>query len=1240
MTRILIIAIFLPLASGILVAAENRVTRPLDATRTTLLKGHVHPYAQPQYDLGPVAPSLALSYVTVFLKPAPGLETFLADQQNPASDNFHRWLTPEQFGDRFGLSSTDIGTVVSWLESQGLKVHDVARGRHWITFSGTALQTARALHTTFHRYQVAGKMHFANASDPAIPEALAPVVAAIQGLDDFEPDSMSRQSKVQPQSALPDYNSGSNHLLAPDDLATIYNIAPLYTAGFDGTGQKLAIVGRTDVDLTDLRTFRKRFNLPAKDPELVLVGPDPGVNSNDQFEANIDLEWSGAIARNATIVYVYAQSVRTAAQYAIDQDLAPVVSYSFGSCEPLNSPAFRSIAQQANALGITWLVSSGDNGATACDAQSPTPQASKGRQVSFPASLPEVTAVGGSEFNEGGGSYWSVTNSVNGASALSSIPERVWNDTALRNQLSAGGGGASSYFSKPAWQTGPGVPNDNARDLPDVSFTASADHDGYLLINGGQLTGAGGTSVSSPVFAGMVALLNQYLVTKGTLSRPGLGNINPVLYRMAQSNADVFRDITVGDNMIPCEQGSPDCVNSQAGYSAAPSYDLATGLGSLDAFRLASEWNKGASTATTLAASPINAALTDTVQLSAAVTGVGSTTAPGGTVVFLVNDVSIGTASLSGGVALLNVSALSIAAGDGTVTAIYGGDGVFTGSEASAPVKITLPASGAVIVPSVNPNPVFEVEGSWPYIVTLKEKAGVAAKLTTFTVNGVPQNLNFFTSVNIPASGTVSAALVGLGIAPPLNRVFHFAGTDAAGGTWSQDVTVPFLAPLSQSPSPAISLTAPASPVQQNPQAPVACAWSHPITVAEQSGFLVQLTSFTAGSTDFTSSIQQLFGTTRLAPYGTLQGTMCWSGLTPPAAKSYQIAGASEIGAMVSATVSVPFAPPSAAPVVLTVSAPAVTLPVRDVCQNAAAPLGLTFSGSAPQWTASVIGPKQTTGWLTVSPSSGTGSAQLNIQASAAGLSKGVYYGLVSIQATDAIPQSIQVPVTYVVGASSSTSIAGVANAASFSTTFAPGMIMSVFGTELAPATLSAPGLPLPLNLSGVSATVNGIAAPLYFTSSGQLNVQVPYETGAGPAVLGIDNNGQIAAFPFTVGVTAPGVFAANNSLVPFGTGQQGQTLLAFVTGEGDAAPSLATGATPAAATPLAKLPAPRLPLSVTVGGIPARILFSGIPSGLAGTTQVNFTIPANAPLGVQPVVVTVGGVPSAPVTVKVTAAP
>jgi uncharacterized protein (TIGR03437 family) len=313
----------------------------------------------------------------------------------------------------------------------------------------------------------------------------------------------------------------------------------------------------------------------------------------------------------------------------------------------------------------------------------------------------------------------------------------------------------------------------------------------------------------------------------------------------------------------------------------------------------------------------------------------------------------------------------------------------------------------------------------------------------------------------------------------------------------------------------------------------------------------------------------------------------------------------------------------------MSVSTNSATLSVADPGQSDGTSFDVKFAGGAPQWTVTALPVKPA--WLTITKNGGPGAGSVALAASSTGLSKGVYTATLSIEGVGSLPQAITVPVTFVVGASASIAIGGAAHGASFQKVFAPGMVLSVFGSNLAPSTAVAGSLPLPLSLAGVSATVNGVSAPFYFVSAGQINLQVPYETGTGTAVLAINNNGNVASFAFPVSVSAPGIFVGpDGSVAPNATGKAGDTLLAFVTGDGDQTPTLATGATPAPGTALSRLPKSRLPVTMTVGGVPATIVFNGIPTGLAGVTQINFTVPDGVPAGVQDVVITVGGVASA----------
>ncbi|MGP8243265.1 MAG: protease pro-enzyme activation domain-containing protein [Bryobacteraceae bacterium] len=1227
----------------VLRAQQDRIPSLIDNSRTVVLKGPDHPIPRAQDDQGPVDPSMEIAYATLYLKPSgaqqAALEMLLLQQQDAASPNYRRWLTPEQYADRFGLSRGDIAKVVAWLESQGLKVDDVARGRHWITFTGSAAGVGQAFHTEFHRYITNGVTHFANATAPSIPEALADVVNGIGGLDDYDPTPAYGKSA---ESVLPDGTSASgSHYLSPDDIATIYDLNPLYAAGFDGTGQKIAVIGNSDLDLTDIQNFRTHFKLPQNPPQTMLVGPDPNSTAN-LSETDIDLEWSGAVARNATLIYVYAKSVNTAAQYAVDQNVAPVITMSYGACEQATTPLLQPIAQQANSQGITWVASTGDVGAAGCERQEKLPQASKGLAIQIPASIPEITAVGGTEFADANGAYWNSTNTATYGSAISYIPEKAWNDSLAYGYLASSTGGASIFFAKPSWQTGPGVPNDNARDVPDVALSASWDHDGYLTYSGGGSGIYGGTSVATPEFAGFLAILNQYLLKKGALSQPGLGNVNPTLYRLAQTASSAFHDVVNGNNIVPCMQGTADCGAGSFGFTTNTGYDPVTGLGSIDANNLAANWTNGTSTITTLTAAPATVSFNGgSVQLTATVAAASA--APSGIVTFLYNDTPIGTATLSASSApnasfsaTLTIGAIQLPVGTDTITAVYGGSGSLAGSAATTVVTVTAPAAASAVAPSVSPNPVYQQPPNsngftWFYTITLTNQDSVATTLTKFTINGSDYSSEiggFFGTAAIPANGAISASVSSKGYNPPANVVFGFAGSDAGGAAWSQQITVPFVARVLEEPS--LLLTTPAT-VQPNAAADPSCRWSQPLVLEERGGYDIRLTTLTSGSTNLSSQLQQIFGTTTIAPFGRLQGTLCWSGSTTPATVGLVISGATtESGGSVSTSASTTLA--STAFTTITPSVSPASISLSSASGITSGTVALSFNGGSPQWTAAVSPSNLTTAWLTVAPLSGAGATQLSVTASAAGLAGGVYYATLLIQSVNATPQFLSVPVVLVVGGSSNLTIGGVSNAASGKVSFAPGMLMSVYGTNLSPKAQHAGSVPLPLNMQGVTATVNGVSAPLLDVSPGQLNLQVPYETGAGTAILGVNNNGQVTSFPFQVGPSAPGIFMdGGGNLVPYASGQRGQILLAFITGEGDVTPPVITGAT------TSQLPPPALPATLTVGSLPATIDFIGIPGGLVGVTQINFTVPPGVPLGPQPVVVTVGGVASPPVTLTVT---
>jgi subtilase family serine protease len=590
--------------------APDRIHEPLTGDRTFTFPGNRHPLAVARLDQGEAEPSFEIQNIAIRFKMTASqqaqLTALLHRQLDHSSSDYHKWLTPEQYGARFGIGESDAAKVVAWLEGQGFSNVEINRSRTEVHMSGAASIVQAAFRTAIHRYQVSGALHYANAGDPILPKALEGMVLGIRGLHDFRPKPHGMISRVSGRPRFTSSISG-NHFITPNDFATIYDLKPLYSSGINGAGQTIAIVGQSDIQVSDIQAFRAAAGLPASDPQIVLdpSSKDPGTQSGDESESDLDIEWAGGLAPQATIIYVNSDNAFGSAGYAIDQNLAPVLSMSYGICEgDLQQSDVDSIEgafQQANVQGITVLGAAGDTGAADCDSPtdpSATPPtiATHGLSVDYPASSAFVTGIGGTAFDEGTGTYWNATNDSGGGSAISYIPEVAWNDTTAHQPLAAGGGGVSAKVAKPTWQVGLNVPADQWRHVPDVSLDVSPSHDPYLICSAGScvngfrntdstLNAVGGTSVSAPAFAGLVALMNQQ-------TGSSQGNINGTLYSLASVSSDVFHDITSGNNQVPCQAGTPDCPSGGVlGYVAGAGYDQVTGLGSVDAYNLVREWS-------------------------------------------------------------------------------------------------------------------------------------------------------------------------------------------------------------------------------------------------------------------------------------------------------------------------------------------------------------------------------------------------------------------------------------------------------------------------------------------------------------------------------------------------------------------------------------------------------------------------------------------------------------------------
>jgi pro-kumamolisin-like protein/Big-like domain-containing protein len=776
-----------------------RMVEAVSNDQRITLKGNVHPLARAEFDRGAVVESQPMTRMLLLLKRGDdqeaALRQYLDSQQDKSSPNYHAWLTPAEFGTNYGPADADVQAVTDWLTSQGFTVEKVYSGKTVIEFSGTAGGVQGAFGTAIRNFEIGGKTYVANASDPQIPAALAPVVAGVVSLNNFPRKSYAKfagvaqrikgKAGLQPLFTFPNpFGSGTFYGMAPGDFATIYNTAPLLNGNpkIDGTGQTIAIVGETNIQVTDVQAFRQMFGLPANfdATNVILNGEDPGITSTEEEgEADLDVEWSGAVAPGATVKLVVSASTLTSAGidlsalYIVEHNLAAAMSESYGGCESsmgsTGNAFYNSLWEQAAAQGITVMVSAGDNGSAGCDDFDTATAASQGLAVSGIASTPYNVAVGGTDFDQvnNWSSFWNATNSATGTSALSYIPEIPWNESCAQIGLSgcgadapqgslnivAGSGGPSSTYSKPNWQLGvTGMPNDSHRDLPDVSMFASSGFDGtgYLYCQGDHtisglgmcdLSNAsiagpnfgivGGTSASSPAFAGIMALVNQYEANNGGTNRQG--NANNVLYALAkkagasctssvaEAGTCIFNDVTKGNsalptggvgvatNSVPCTGGTLNCSSAAAtvdgvlvdpanskteAWTAGAGYDMATGLGSVNVKNLATQWGtvNSVATATTLALSPatgITHGSGENVNVNITVTPTSATGS-----VSLIAKFTDGTTegldqfTLASG-KVVNGTTNSLPGGTYTVTAHYAGDGTNAPSD-SAAVNVTV----------------------------------------------------------------------------------------------------------------------------------------------------------------------------------------------------------------------------------------------------------------------------------------------------------------------------------------------------------------------------------------------------------------------------------------------------------------------------------------------------------------------------------------------------------------------
>jgi subtilase family serine protease len=471
------------------------------------------------------------------------LEKFLADVQNPASPQYHHFLTPAQFNAEFGPSQADVDKAVSFLGKSGATGIEVSGNRQAITFTGSAAQLESAFRTRIGTYhdQVSGRSFFANDTAPAVPADVSGVVSNVVGLDNHAVRTHSTAKAAKPNVVKS---------VTPPVLKTAYGTSGLSATG---SGVKVGFVEFDGYQKSNITQYDSTYGLSAGSVTTV---PVSGANydsspGDGQIEVELDIEVVHAVAAAASD-YVYEAPNTSAGELAMYQKIASdhtvnVVSISWGACESAEgSSAANSISSAiatGTAEGISYFAAAGDDGTTDCYRQT----GSAAKAVDFPASSPNVTGVGGTKLT--------VTSS-NGYSS-----EATWNDG---NSGGSTGGGISTVFAAPSWQSSQST---TKRKVPDVSADASPTS-GYYIYSAGSWETVGGTSGAAPLWAAFAVLQNQ-------VHGGGLGNLNPKFYSIGNGSSygTGFHDVTTGNNTL----------HGTTGFTAGTGYDQVTGWGSFKA---------------------------------------------------------------------------------------------------------------------------------------------------------------------------------------------------------------------------------------------------------------------------------------------------------------------------------------------------------------------------------------------------------------------------------------------------------------------------------------------------------------------------------------------------------------------------------------------------------------------------------------------------------------------------------
>ena len=825
-------------------AVAPRITANVDESSLTALKGNVPQRARAEFDQGEAPGSTQMTHVRLVLQRSSEqqatLDAYLAQLQDKSSPNYHKWLTPAEFGKLYGPADSDVAALVAWLESHGMKLETVSLGRTNIAFSGTVSQVEEAFHTTIHSFQANGNQFYSNTTDPQIPAALVPVVKGVAHLNTIHPTPQfvrgspgkinPETKRLEPLNALsasgprPGLTGGSGTTsspyylwMVPGDAATIYDTPNSLNANFasgtsyTGSGVKIGLGGDATINASIVGTYRSTFlgistpiNLNyCNSSSSCSTTPGSGYNASDADEAYLDTELSGGLAPGATIYYYASSDLITGIEAAIDQNVVDIFSLRFGECEQDNESGSGDNAQingwweQAATEGIAVMVSAGDSGSAGCDYPSTNkganvPDATGGLAVSGFSSTPYNISVGGTDFYTlytSNAVFESLVNTSNGIGLAGSpnyyrtvlptgpykgyIPESTWNDstyydttisadvplsdadegfTTADNNIVAGSGGASTIYKRPSWQTGTGVFDSNGmRDLPDVALMSGNGFDSatWLVcddesggknitlncsnIAGGYYDGFGGTSTASPAFAGILALVQQSVSPKagcGWVNCSRLGMPATELYGLfnGPDASKIFHDVTVGNNSVPCTS-APDgsCVKNAAGYyfesgyNTTTGYDMATGMGSVDATQLVNYWSSGTGSGPAivsfLSISPSSVTTVESLTVTVSVSG--SSTTPTGTITLTGGSYNssqtIGSGTCSAASCAFTIAAGDLPIGADTLTVTYGGNSIYAVATNSTTVTVNGLTAAVTANPSasnINSNQTVTVTGT------------------------------------------------------------------------------------------------------------------------------------------------------------------------------------------------------------------------------------------------------------------------------------------------------------------------------------------------------------------------------------------------------------------------------------------------------------------------------------------------------------------------------------------------